>query len=109
MVRRRAGVGGPDRIDPIEQRHGAVAIALARNCDGKPGCGMGVLAAIFTNAGRIGLDVARFARCSVEGGVKEPANVVVIPDEVSSRCCDSPLRLFRITAARWSRTGMRDP
>src|SRR3546814_10997816 len=36
MFRRLAGCCVPARIDPIEQRHGAVTITLSRNCDAKP-------------------------------------------------------------------------
>src|SRR5690606_7747006 len=56
----RACVG--DRTEPVEHALGHVAVAEHGEGDARPGGGVGVLAAVLADAGRIGLDVAGVAR-----------------------------------------------
>src|ERR1017187_9919388 len=98
MRRLRIDIGGHDvRLDLVtldtcpcpgvvngidKRKYVSGLISITKGCEGnhRPGGGVGVLATIFPDAGRIALDVTRIKRCVVEGRCKEQSQPGVATD-----------------------------
>src|SRR6202011_311715 len=61
--------------------------SVAEDCEGdhRPGGGVGILATIFTDPGRVALDVPWIERCAVEGRSKEQSQPGLMADELIFR------------------------
>src|SRR5579872_334903 len=70
-----------DRVQEGEELGSFISVTKYRKRDDRPERSMGVLTAVLTNAGRIGLDIPWVERRSVERGAKEPDNLVAAIDE----------------------------
>ena len=62
----------------------------AQTCHGKPYCRVGVLTAVFPEAGTVTLDIARVSSVSVKRGSKELYNAVITVEKLMKsavKCC----------------------
>src|SRR4030095_4799231 len=105
-------VGASARVvDGVEQRKeggGLVALAEGGEGDDGPGGGVGVLAAVFPDAGRVALDVAGVERGALEGRGEEEGKAVGGADEVLLHGGHGALRARRVGGAGDDGPGLRD-
>src|SRR3954469_13982105 len=76
------GAGVVDGIDKREKVSSLISIAQGCKSDHRPGGGMGILATIFADAGRIALDIPWIERCMVEGRSEEQSQPSLASDEL---------------------------
>ena len=110
LVAQHAGARGGvvDGIDEREHLGRLVALAERGKAHDRPGGGVGVLAAVFANAGRVALDVARFERGLVEWWREQERQSVAAVHELAVEGRHRLDRARRIAGARDGRPGLRD-
>src|SRR5688572_31080770 len=105
-VSARGGV--VDGVQEGEESRGLVALAEGGEGDYGPGGGVGVLAAVLADAGRVALDVARIEPGEVEGRGEEKREAVIGADEVRLHRGHGALGARRVGGAGEDGPGLGD-
>ena len=102
------GIGLKNGIEQIEERPGLLAIAQGGKSPGSPGGGMGVLAAVLANAGKVALDVARVAQGFIERRGEEQQQAVLRAHEAIDDRLHGAAAALPVTGAAEHGPGLGD-
>ena len=86
-----------DRVDHGEKLPGAPVVALAGKGHGRPDRRMGVLSAVFPDAGNVAFDIAGIQFRLVEWRIEELDQAVLAADEVLVDRFHGPARAFGVS------------
>ena len=107
-----ADIGGGfrviDRIEQAKQRFRVIAFAELGHRHHRPQHAMGILAAIFADAGRIALDIARLPLGLVEGRLEQQRQLVIRQYQLARHAGHGLARARRIACPRNHRPGLGD-
>ena len=120
MLRRRSVEGMVDRIEHLETAPGVVGSAQLGQGDDEPrGC-VGILSAVFPDARRVALDIARFFSVLAKGGVNNLmisslsstsrfiADCIAVSERAGSPCPESTLQDWAMESI-WHSSDSREP
>ena len=83
-----------DRVQQRKQLSSLISVAKHRKRDHRPDGAMSILTAVFSNAGRIPLDVSEVERCAIKGRCEEQGQPVIAMDKLPvyrrHRYCGAP-------------------